>query len=798
MIRWHDFENEVASQLSRDISRQREPDQHGAIRTPQSQSLFIAAGPGSGKTTVIALRVLKLIFVDNVDPSNILATTFTRRAAAELRSRVLGWGDQLKRVFLSTPSYSSIGGQLNRINFNNIMTGTLDSIAEEILGDPGVRLPGMPAPAVVEAFISNALMIRVGLFAHGRHRNQNLEDYIAQLRGTRFGLSVSEKSAALMEIKDRFFHDQINTNQYRTGSGSPGVLVACDAINDYTTELENRLLFDFAKLEQEFLTKLQTGALGRLLAQLQFLLVDEYQDTNLLQEKIYFELASAALRNGGSITVVGDDDQSLYRFRGATVDLFQAFVNRVSSQLGISPRVIYLSRNYRSTTSIVDFCHGFITVDNGFQAARVQNKPRIIPARRLPFVNYPVMGMFRNDVNALAHDLALFVHSIIHRGGVQVHDEQGNQHTLRINPTGGSPADVALLCSSPRELDYRGNPRLPLLLRNELGSLSPPLQVFNPRGQHLELITDVQRLCGLVLECIDPNRNIQNNTSTLPSIASVTFDTWRTLATNFLNTNPPPTTPRNLRQFTRSWQNRTPLGSATWQQREVSLIDLVYKLLTWIPNMQNDIEGLVYLEAITRTISQTSLFSNFGGEIIIDASHPNLEQASVREALWNIFVPIATGAIEINEDLLETLPNDRVNVMSIHQAKGLEFPLVIVDVGSDFRNLRSAAFKRFPRLNNNGRVDKTGSVNMEDELRPYSSLGRSQRTPLDRAFDDLVRHYYVSYSRAQDVLLLVGLNSVRDGYYVQSGYREIQNIATGWIRANNWVWGRGLPNLVHI
>lgn len=202
--------------------------------------------------------------------------------------------------------------------------------------------------------------------------------------------------------------------------------------------------------------------------------------------------------------------------------------------------------------------------------------------------------------------------------------------------------------------------------------------------------------------------------------------------------------------------------------------------------------GLVYLEAITRTINQASLFSNFGGQIIFDPNDPRAEP-SIREALWNIFMPIATGAIEINEDLLETLPSDRLNIMSIHQAKGLEFPLVIVDVGSDFRRNHPAhAFKRFP--DNGGK-----SCNMEDELRPYSPLGTPQRPALDRAFDDLIRQYFVAFSRAQDVLMLVGLNSVRDGYLTSSGRRrDIPNIATGWDRNGNWRWGRGLPNLIHI
>lgn len=782
MINWNDFENAVIHQLGRNISRRSNPEQNDAIRAPQNHFLFIAAGPGSGKTTVITLRVLKLIFVDDVDPSSILVTTFTRKAAAELRSRILGWGDQMKRAFLVNPSYASVRNRLRSININNVITGTLDSIAEEILGD--YRATGTPSPTVIEDFVSNALMIRYGLFGHGRHNNRDLEDYIVQLRGTRFGLSVSEKSATLREIKERFFHDQINVTQYRNLSHHPGIPVVCEAIDDYNQELQNRLLFDFARLEQEFLRQLQSGALSEFLQDVRFVLVDEYQDTNLLQEQIYFELGRAALQSRGSLTIVGDDDQSLYRFRGATVDLFQGFINRVNSQLSINPRVVYLSRNYRSTRTIVNFCNTFITLDSGFQNARVAGKPPIIAARPTTpqnYVNYPVLGMFRADVGTLAHDLSQLIHRVIHGGGVQI-QHHGNRYTVRIKPHGGSPADIALLCSSPRELDASGNARLPLLLRHELSQLSPPIQVFNPRGQYLQTIPDVQRLCGLILECIDPGRRIQNSIQTLPYTAITTFNSWRLQAQRFVRTNPPPVRPRGLQQFVNAWQTRAPLGKRSWERR-VSLIDLIYNLITWIPSMQNDIEGLVYLEAITRTINQAGLFSNFGAEMVFDQNNPNLEQASIREALWNIFVPIATGAIQIDEDLLETLPSDRINIMSIHQAKGLEFPLVIVDVGSDFRTGHYAhAFKRFPR-------DGGKACNMEDELRPYSPLGQPQRSGLDRAFDDLIKHYFVSYGRAQDVLLLVGLNTVRN---------HIPNMATGWDRNRNWHWSRGLPNLVHM
>ncbi len=787
MISWNDFENAVVSHLDRDIRRGRDPDQHDCISAQLDQSLFIAAGPGSGKSTVIALRILKLIFVDNIDPLNILVTTFTRKAAAELRSRILGWGDQLRQVFMAQPTYSHLVSRLERLNLNNITSGTLDSITEEILGE--YRQPGTPPPVVIESFVSNALMTRVGLFIHGRHNDQDLKDYVADLRGSRWGLGLSEISATLLEIKDRFYHDQIDRTRFVNASSHQAIPTVCDAIHDYEQELQDRLFFDFARLEQEFLNQLMSGGLARFLEGIKFVLVDEYQDTNLLQEQIYFFMARAALGNRGSITIVGDDDQSLYRFRGATVDLFQAFQRRINSQSNINPRPAYLSRNYRSTPLIVGFCNGFITLDTQYQTARVQNKPPITPMRNQPYTDYPILGMFRNDVSTLAADLTQFIHRVIQGGGYQFRDNNRDQYVIRIDPQGGSPADVALLFSSPREFDTSGDPRLPRLLRDGLDQLSPSIRVFNPRGQNLEAIPEVQELCGLILECTDPGNGVQDNTN-LPQVVADVFDSWRRRAISLIPNNPRPTNPTSLRRFVDSWQRRAPLGGRTWQKREVPLIDLVYKLITWIPAMQDDIEGLVYLEAITRTINQASLFGNFAGQIIVDPRNQRLEDASIREALWNIFAPLATGVIEIDEDLLETLPSDRVNIMSIHQSKGLEFPLVIVDVGSEFRTKHwKQAFKRFPRLNPSGSVDTLKSINLEDVLRQFSQMGAPTRPPLDRAFDDLTRLYFEAYSRAKDVLLLVGLNSVRD---------EIPNVATGWDRDGNWHWARGLRNLVHI
>ncbi|MFQ5910916.1 MAG: UvrD-helicase domain-containing protein, partial [Thermoplasmata archaeon] len=187
MIEFSDFQRAVRDTLKRDITPASNPEQNDAIGAPASQSLSVVAGPGSGKTTVIVLRVLKLIFIEDVDPAAILVTTFTKKAAGELRSRILGWGDMLRRAFLQARISPSLHQRLRGLDFNRVITGTVDSIAEQVLTDN--RLPGTPPPIVVEDFVANALMIGK-LWPHGRFRDQDLRDFVASVRGSAWNLNL--------------------------------------------------------------------------------------------------------------------------------------------------------------------------------------------------------------------------------------------------------------------------------------------------------------------------------------------------------------------------------------------------------------------------------------------------------------------------------------------------------------------------------------------------------------------------------------------------------------------------------
>ena len=129
MITYDQFKNIVVEKLGRDISSNNEQNQ--AISSKMEDSLFLVAGPGSGKTTVMVLKILKFIDVDNVKPEEIIATAFTKKAADELTSRRLSWGQEIKDVILNDHIVSDEDDlrKLFRLDLNQVLTGTLDSVS---------------------------------------------------------------------------------------------------------------------------------------------------------------------------------------------------------------------------------------------------------------------------------------------------------------------------------------------------------------------------------------------------------------------------------------------------------------------------------------------------------------------------------------------------------------------------------------------------------------------------------------------------------------------------------------------
>lgn len=793
MITLNEFiESTRSEDLRRDLTSNK--DQLDAVSSPVGTTMKVVAGPGSGKTTVLVFRVLKLVFVDDVKPEEIMATTFTIKAANELKSRILSWGETIRQYVLNhIPISEDVRWRIENINFNQITAGTIDSISEEALTE--YRNPGDNAPVIVDNAVALSLMNKKGYMGTGLF-NPSVRTIFEEELTRIFGKAPTgeKRSEFLINLNNRLKENLIPTEKL---DRFPCTKKCLEKYNEYLNE---RLLMDFPMLEQRYRDFMFTPKGKEYLGRYKFVLIDEYQDTNLLQESIFKELMRNAVLNGGSCMVVGDDDQSMYRFRGSRVYLFNDLEKRMATT-GVEFKLLFLSKNYRSTPNIVDFYNKFVSMDQEYQNARIK-KPEMT-AERKDCINYPVLGMFRDTVEDLSRDLSEFILKLVKGGSYVFKDNEGQTWTIKLGE-GGSAADMVILCSQPAEYSSNHKYRLPLLVNEYISRRG--VEVFNPRGQELQNINNVGLICGLTLLCIDPmNDYLTMKYEKGSGKVWASKDTyrviseWRSAAQSFIDS-AADVRGVSLKNYVESWQLLTPLNGDKWKD-DVTLVDIMYNLLPWIVPLHKELEGLVYLQAICRTADNSSHVNNFDGRIVFEYDlkkengkdvkvYKGIMRASVKAALNDIFIPIASGEVDIDETLLSDAPYDKLDIMSMHQAKGLEFPITIVDVASDFSsNHAKQRFKRFPSEKD---VDATSKT--EDFLAELSPEIKIDRDDLDRCFDDLIRKFYVAFSRPQDVLLLVGLTPNR---YDTKG-KVIPNVGTGWTRDERWVWGNGLNNLVHL
>jgi DNA helicase II / ATP-dependent DNA helicase PcrA len=735
----------------------------GAVREDLTTPLFIVAGPGTGKTTTLVFRILKLVFVDSIAPPSILATTFTKKAAAELRSRILDWGFQLIEIVNADTSIDEdIRQAVFDVDINQVITGTLDSICELTLRD--YRIPGEMPKNLVDDFAAKTLLTRA-YFQTRSHENTDLLQFLTDLNGRNIGRGqVADAVGLLGQIWDRRHQDIVDWDGYVADETIPEENQRVrQSINNvfehYQTELDNYAMTDFAQLERVFLDRLTDHRLNEWCAPIQVVLVDEYQDTNALQEAIYFKICEIG---GATLTVVGDDDQSLYQFRGASVDLFVEYEHRFRAQFGSDCEKKYLTTNYRSTAQIINFVNDYAELDASYQGARVAEKPRLAyqtdkdtgeSLQEGPLV----LAMYRDSVNELAESLCDFLSQIFEGAGYVLED--GVRITKKAEK--GQWGDTCLLMGSPREVNKGGRERLPLRIRELFQAANPVVQVYNPRGRNFNTLLHVQEFGGLILSCIDPITIRLEDEIYIPRGTSPVLTAWRTAANDFVNDSPP----QELIDLIDKWQSRYD-NPTTWP-RNASLLQLIYDLLPFFPYFYDDSEGQAIFEVFTRQANVCAQVSNYSGDIVTNSANRRSSEGSVRAVFKDFFIPIATGIIDIDEELMGDLPTDKFNIISIHQSKGLEFPLCIVDVGSDFgRNHSGQRMFRYPD-------SASTSHKIEEHFRSYTNLEVNPRNNTTRAYDELIRKYFVAFSRAKDVLLLIGLSSSRP-----SG--RIPNVALGW------------------
>lgn len=289
------------------------PQQRAAVEY-RGPALLIVAGAGSGKTRVLTHRIAHLLAKKEAWPSQILAITFTNKAAAEMRERVQQLlGAAADGMWLKT--FHSACVQILRresarlghdSNFTIYDSGDTRAILKRLIRDTSADIHKL-TPAAVASIISNA-------------KNE---------------LADAESYARNIDQSD------------------PAARVISEIFSSYQAELRRNNAFDFDDLISEtvHLFRAFPDVLEQYQNKFRHILVDEYQDTNHAQYALIKELAARA-----SLTVVGDSDQSIYAFRGADIRNITEFEKDFKGAT-----TILLEQNYRSTQNILSAANAVIS-----------------------------------------------------------------------------------------------------------------------------------------------------------------------------------------------------------------------------------------------------------------------------------------------------------------------------------------------------------------------------------------------------------------------------------------------------
>jgi len=310
----------------------------GRIRLDQQQleavkhdkgPLLIIAGAGTGKTTVITRRINRLIVEKNISPSNVLALTFTEKAAFEMQERV---------------------DILLPYGYSNLWIDTFHSFCDRILRNE-VHTIGLDPNYKVISEAESILLLQQNIF------NLGLKLFRPLGNPTKF-------LEAILKHFSRLKDEDITPDKYlkwarnvKSIEEKTQYLELAYAFAAYEKLKNKESVMDFSDLISNTLLLFRTrkNILNRYQKQFKFILVDEFQDTNYAQNELAILLAG----EDKNITVVADDDQSIYRFRGAAVSNVLQFKKNFPKA-----KIITLINNYRSTQTILDNSYALIQHNN--------------------------------------------------------------------------------------------------------------------------------------------------------------------------------------------------------------------------------------------------------------------------------------------------------------------------------------------------------------------------------------------------------------------------------------------------
>ncbi|KYG33625.1 ATP-dependent DNA helicase [Priestia endophytica] len=682
--------------------------QRKAVETTEGP-LLIIAGPGSGKTFTLVERIHNLITNKNISAENILVATFTEKAAQELITRV---SNRLQEEGIP-------------FNVNEMYLGTIHSICLRIL-EENREFTRLKKNFIVMDQFDQQYFLYQRIYDY-----KQLPDVVDLI-----GHNTSRWKAAELLLKwiNKVSEEILDIKQLKNSSNPKVKAIGyCYELYQQHLKDENALDFSTIQLEAYYLLKNHPQINDQLNEKLHYLMIDEYQDTNTIQEKIIFMLGGK-LQN---ICVVGDDDQGLYRFRGATIRNILEFPKKFKDK---TCERVELSLNYRSHPSIIEFYNGWMNQHNwSYKGKYFRYNKQIEASQREHPKGKSVIKVSGSDgLNNWEEEVYEFLIALREEGKLT----DWNQ--------------VAFLFQSVKNNKV-------IALANYLEERNIP--VYSPRSNMFFERHEIRLLIGAFMFLFPQFPHIRKwkEDAYLPE--------WELYD-------------QCLREFgteLRKSENQTLLEWCRLHAREhmgltkntdYSFAGLFYQLLQF--NLfKNYLEQGSYNVRDSRSARNLSLFS----KILTKFEYLHRLTVFTPETInyqittfFNHFLRfLINGGINEYEDKDEYAPSGCVSFLTIHQSKGLEFPIVVV-----------------------GSLDKTPTKQYSelDEVLQDKYYHKEPFEPLEYTkYYDFWRLYYTAFSRAQNLLVL----SCQENLSIGQGTRnvptkpfvDLYDTLTSWRQVNN-------------
>ncbi|MGG3189083.1 ATP-dependent DNA helicase [Priestia megaterium] len=656
--------------------------QKKAVETTEGP-LLIIAGPGSGKTFTLVERIHYLITKKNVSVENILVATFTEKAAQELMTRI---SNRLHQANISC-------------NINDMYLGTIHSICLRIL-EENREFTRLKKNFMLMDQFDQQYFLYQKIYEYMRLRNMDL------ILGDK--TSRWKRAEILLKWLNKVSEEMLDVEQLKSSDELQAqTLGYCYELYQQHLEEENALDFSTIQLEAYRLLKENRQITMQLNENLQYLLIDEFQDTNTIQEEIIFLLAGG----NQNICVVGDDDQGLYRFRGATIRNILEFPSKFENG---KCKQVELSTNYRSHPLIIQFYNQWMKQNNWSYEGKTFRYDKQIEPRE---GNHPES---RTVIKVSGSD------------GLRNWEEEVYQFLISMKEKGKLTDwnEIAFLFRSVK------NDKV-VSLANYLEERNIP--VYSPRSNMFFERKEVRLIIGAFMFLFPQFPKVRKWEEGSYLREWEIYDQYLREFAGELRK-------QENKKLLRWCQIRAKEHMNLHENTDYSFAGLFYQLLQF-DLFNRYLEQDSYIVKDSRPVRNLSLFSKLLAKFEYLHRVTIFTPKTINTLLTTFFNQflrfLINGGINEYEDESEYAPSGCVSFLTIHQSKGLEFPIVIVD------SLNATPRKQYSEL---------------DEILQENFYRKEPFEPLERTkYYDFWRLYYTAFSRAQNLLVLSCQENIANG-----------------------------------